>query len=233
VPASPSALAAHEAARLPRHAWGAQPLAARAAVIDAAACLMAVEADALVSAIAAASARPATEVWSGEIVPAIDALRWLARDGAKALRPRALSRAHLQWYFRAARHQLSFEPHGVVGVVTPSNSPLFLSVPQIAAALLAGNVVVWKPAPRGGVVAARVAALFQRAGLPPGALRIVEGGAEAARDLVAGGVDKLHFTGGAPPVSSSTACRRERGGPRCSSCRAATSRWFSTTRTRT
>jgi acyl-CoA reductase-like NAD-dependent aldehyde dehydrogenase len=183
-------------ARSPRHSWAAQPLAARAAVIDAAASLMAVEAEALASALAATSRRPAAEIWSSEIVPTIDALRWLARDGAKALRPKALSRAHLQWYFRAARHQLSFEPHGIVGIVTPSNSPLFLAVPQIAAALLAGNGVVWKPAPAGAAVAARVASLFHRAGLPREVLRIVHGGAEAARDVVVAGVDKLHFTGG-------------------------------------
>ncbi len=189
-------VAARDGARSARQVWVAQPLAERAAVIEATVSLMAGEADVLAATIAEACHRTAVEVWSGEIVPTLDALRWLARDGVEALRPTKLSRAPLQWYVRAARHEVIFEPHGVVGIVTPSNSLMFLAVPQVAAALVAGNGVVWKPAPAGAAVAAHVASIFRRAGLPPGALQIVHGGAEAARDLVIAGVDKLHFTGG-------------------------------------
>lgn len=189
-------VAARDGARSARQVWVAQPLAERAAVIEATVSLMAGEADVLAATIAEACHRTAVEVWSGEIVPTLDALRWLARDGVEALRPTKLSRAPLQWYVRAARHEVIFEPHGVIGIVTPSNSLMFLAVPQVAAALVAGNGVVWKPAPAGAAVAAHVASIFRRAGLPPGALQIVHGGAEAARDLVIAGVDKLHFTGG-------------------------------------
>lgn len=187
--------AACDAARSASQAWAAQPLAERAAAVEAAATLMAGDADALAS-MAAVGRRPEAEVWSGEIVPTLDALRWLARDGVRALGPRRLSPARLQWYFRAARHELVLEPHGVVGIVTPSNSLLFLAVPQIAAALVAGNAVVWKPAPAGTAVAERVASIFRRTGLPTGVLQLVPGGAEAARGIVLAGVDKLHFTGG-------------------------------------
>ena len=84
----------------------------------------------------------------------------------------------------------------MIGVVTPSNSPLFLTLPQVAAGLLAGNGVVWKPAPAGSTAAFHAAALCYRARLPPALLQIVPGDAEAARDLVQAGVDKLFFTGG-------------------------------------
>ncbi len=142
-----------------------------------------------------AGGRPALEAWSAEIVPGIDALRWLARRGARALAPRPLPRSRLQWYFRATRHEQSWEPYGLVGVVTPGSSLLFLGVTQVAAALVAGNAVVWKPAPRGTAVAQAAAALFGRGGLPADVLRILPGGAEAARALVDAGVDKLAFTG--------------------------------------
>ena len=177
-------------------AWAARSLGERVAVLDAAVSLMAGEADTLATAIRVVSRRPASEVWSGDIVPTLDALRWLAHDGVKVLCPAKLSRARMQWYFRAARHELTFDPHGVIGIVTPSNSLLFLAVPQIAAALVAGNTVVWKPAPAGADVATHVASIFRRAGLPEDALVILHGGAEAARHLVIAGVDKLHFTGG-------------------------------------
>jgi acyl-CoA reductase-like NAD-dependent aldehyde dehydrogenase len=184
------------AARLAQRTWAGRSLRERAALLEDAAALLATEGDALAGEIVAATSRPPGEIWSAEIVPTVDALRWLARHADVALRRRRLSRSRLQWYFHSARHEMGLEPYGVIGIVTPSNSLLFLAVPQIAAALVAGNSVVWKPAPAGGAVSVRVAALFRRAGLPSGALQLVHGGAGAARELVVAGVDKLHFTGG-------------------------------------
>jgi acyl-CoA reductase-like NAD-dependent aldehyde dehydrogenase len=184
------------AARASRSAWAATPVTARAGVIGRSATLLAAEADALAAEFHLADGRAEAEVWCAEIVPTLDALRWLARDGGQALEPRRLGRARLQWYFLATRHELHWDPRGVVGIVTPANSLLFLAVPQVAAALLAGNAVLWKPAPAGAGVARRVASIFARAGLPPGALQIVPGGAEVAREIVHAGVDLLHFTGG-------------------------------------
>ena len=191
VDAMPTAVAATGAR------WAATPLLARAHVLERAATLLATEAEAIAAELCAASGRAEDEVWGAEIVPTLDALRWLARDGTHALRPRRLGRAPLQWYFRATRHELSWEPRGLVAVITPANSLLFLAVPQVAAALLAGNAVRWKPAPAGTIVARRIASILTRAGLPSGPLDVVEGGADTARDIVRRGVDLLHFTGSA------------------------------------
>jgi aldehyde dehydrogenase (NAD+) len=177
--------------------WAATPLAARVHVIQRAAALLAADADAIAVELRAATGRSEAELWGAEIVPTLDALSWLARDAARALRPRRLGRAPLQWYFRSTRHELSWEPRGVVAVITPGNSLVFLAVPQVAAALIAGNAVRWKPAPAGTAMARRIASILARAGLPAGALEIVEGGAGAARAIVRAGVDLLHFTGGA------------------------------------
>ncbi len=69
--------------------------------------------------------------------------------------------------------------HGVVGVISPFNFPLILSVRAIAAALATGNSVLHKPDPRtpitGGVIIARI---FEEAGLPADLLHIIPGGAE-------------------------------------------------------
>jgi acyl-CoA reductase-like NAD-dependent aldehyde dehydrogenase len=193
--------------------WAATPLDARAHVLSRAATCLATDAEPLAARLRAAGGRPEDEVWSAEIVPTLEALRWLARDGARALRPRRLGRARLQWYLRSTRHELHWEPRGVVGVITPSNSPLFLAVPQVAAALLAGNTVRWKPAPSAGVVARRVAARFADAGLPGGALEVVEGDAEAARAIVREGVGLLHFTGSAEAGRELARLHATHGGP--------------------
>jgi benzaldehyde dehydrogenase (NAD) len=88
-------------------------------------------------------------------------------------------------------------PVGVVGVITPFNSPLLLAARAVGPALACGNAVLLKPDPRtpvsGGVVFAR---LFEQAGLPSGLLHVLPGGIPTGEALVADpGVDMVSFTG--------------------------------------
>jgi benzaldehyde dehydrogenase (NAD) len=88
-------------------------------------------------------------------------------------------------------------PAGVVGVIAPFNFPLILSIRSVAPALALGNAVVLKPDPRtavcGGVALVRV---FEEAGLPPGVLSLVVGGADAGEALVTAPATRVvSFTG--------------------------------------
>ncbi len=88
-------------------------------------------------------------------------------------------------------------PHGVVGVISPFNVPLVLSIRAVAPALAAGNAVVLKPDPRtpvtGGFLLARA---FEEAGLPAGALQVLPGGADAGEALCTDPhVRMISFTG--------------------------------------
>lgn len=89
------------------------------------------------------------------------------------------------------------EPVGVIGIITPWNSPLILSVMKIAPALAAGNVLIHKPASWTPLSAFRFAELAAEAGLPPGVLNVVAGpGSAVGRSMVQHpGVDKISFTG--------------------------------------
>ncbi|WP_332851706.1 benzaldehyde dehydrogenase [Duganella sp. S19_KUP01_CR8] len=75
-------------------------------------------------------------------------------------------------------------PHGVVGVISPFNFPLILSIRSIAPALATGNAVVHKPDLQtpvsGGVLIARI---FEEAGLPKGVLHVLPGAAEAGQTM--------------------------------------------------
>jgi acyl-CoA reductase-like NAD-dependent aldehyde dehydrogenase len=200
-------------ARAAQPAWAALPLVERARAVEAAARELASEGPRFAWLLSEASGQSAAALWSAEVLPTLDALRWLAREGRRQLMPRPLPRSWLQWYVRSTRHTLAWDPFGVMGVITPGNAPLFLSVPQVAAALLAGNGVLWKPAPLGDAVAAISAEAFHRAGFPPGLLQLLEGGAEAARAVVEAGVDKLFFTGGSAAGLSLYRLQAERGRP--------------------
>lgn len=91
-------------------------------------------------------------------------------------------------------------PLGVVGVISPFNFPLYLSMRAVAPALAVGNSVVLKPDPRtavcGGLIIAR---LFELAGVPKGVLHVLPGGGDAGAALVAApDVAMIQFTGSTP-----------------------------------
>jgi benzaldehyde dehydrogenase (NAD) len=88
-------------------------------------------------------------------------------------------------------------PHGVVGIISPFNFPLILSIRAVAPALAAGNTVVLKPDLRtpvtGGYLIARV---FEEAGLPTGCLQVLPGGAEAGEAICTDpNIAMVSFTG--------------------------------------
>ncbi len=88
-------------------------------------------------------------------------------------------------------------PLGVVGVITPWNSPLILGARAVLPALAAGNAVVLKPDVQtpvsGGFL---IAELLREAGLPDGLLQVVPGGAETGEALVRDpNIQMISFTG--------------------------------------
>ena len=88
-------------------------------------------------------------------------------------------------------------PHGIVGVISPFNFPMILTIRSVAPALAAGNAVVVKPDSRtpvtGGLMIARI---FAEAGLPKDLLQVLPGDAEAGEALVIDPlVPMIAFTG--------------------------------------
>jgi benzaldehyde dehydrogenase (NAD) len=88
-------------------------------------------------------------------------------------------------------------PVGVVGAITPWNSPSVLGMRVVAPALALGNAVVLKPDPQTPVCGgAMFAAVFKEAGLPEGLLQVVIGDADAGEALVTDPhVNMVSFTG--------------------------------------
>ncbi len=85
------------------------------------------------------------------------------------------------------RNLVTREPTGVVGVISPWNFPLYLSMRAVAPAIALGNSVVLKPSTHtsvtGGLALAR---LFDEAGLPDGVLNVVTGKGSEIGSEVAG-----------------------------------------------
>ena len=88
-------------------------------------------------------------------------------------------------------------PVGVIGTITPWNSPSVLGMRVVAPALALGNAVVLKPDPQTPIIGgAMFEAVFREAGLPDGVLQVVVGGADVGEALVTDpNVAMVSFTG--------------------------------------
>ena len=88
------------------------------------------------------------------------------------------------------------EPLGVVGVITPWNSPTFIAIMSLAPALAAGNTIVLKPSEITSASAVELARLAELAGIPAGVINVVCGFRETGEALVDHAlVAKVSFTG--------------------------------------
>jgi RHH-type proline utilization regulon transcriptional repressor/proline dehydrogenase/delta 1-pyrroline-5-carboxylate dehydrogenase len=78
-----------------------------------------------------------------------------------------------------------YVPRGVAVVIAPWNFPIAILCGMSAAALVAGNSVIMKPAEQSSVCAARLARIFHEAGIPPAAVQFLPGtGEEVGAHLV-------------------------------------------------
>lgn len=170
--------------------WAATPLVERIAIVEAFAAAVKADPEPLARRIALEMGKA---LWDarGEVQSVIGkaALSIAAqqeRAGEKAV-PAAFGET-----------RLGHRPHGVLAVLGPFNFPAHLPNGHIMPALLAGNTVVFKPSEFAPGVGAMMAALWERAGLPPGVFNLVQGGGEAGRALVqAPGIAGVLFTGSA------------------------------------
>jgi succinate-semialdehyde dehydrogenase/glutarate-semialdehyde dehydrogenase len=127
----------------------------------------------------------------GEIAYGASFLEWFAEEGRRVygelIPPHQTDRRLL----------VMKQPVGVCALITPWNFPMAMIARKAAAALAAGCTLVVKPAEDTPLSALALAALGERAGLPPGVLNLVTGapeaiGAELTRNPT---VRKLSFTG--------------------------------------
>jgi len=149
--------------------------------------------DELAEALGREQGRPRAEIAALELLAAIDALKWVAEDGAEVLSSRRVGVNRSLTI--AKRASIAFEPYGVVAVIGAGSAPFAQPLGQIAGALLAGNGVVFKPAGRACLTGERIARVLARAGLPEGLVRVVHGGADVGVALAQAPVSKVLFTG--------------------------------------
>jgi len=109
---------------------------------------------------------------------------------------------------------LSLHGRGVFACISPWNFPLSIFIGQVAAALVAGNAVLAKPAEQTPLIAAAVVALAFEAGVPSDVLALLPGDGDTGALLTAhAGLAGVAFTGGTETARAINRALAARGGP--------------------
>ncbi|HMV46263.1 MAG TPA: succinic semialdehyde dehydrogenase [Blastocatellia bacterium] len=185
--------AAVQKAREAFRVWSALDLKQRAEVLLSARDLFLQHREELIELICRENGKPRLEALV-EITYVCDVITFYAKQGRRFLKPQRVS-PHL---LRNKKVTTIYNPRGVVGMITPWNFPLILTIGEAIPALMAGNAVVIKPSEWTPLIAERGAALlqqaFQAAGLPPQILQTVNGYGDTGGALV-DEADMIAFTG--------------------------------------
>ena len=177
--------------RIAAAAWAKESVSARLRVVRRARHAMARHATALAATV---TSRPVRDTLVCEVLPLLDAMRFLERRARGLLATQRVRGGRPLW-LRGISAEIHREPLGVVLILGPGNYPLFLPCVQAMQALVAGNAVCLKPAPGGEAAAAAVAQWLWQAGLPEHLLQLLD--ASAGPAAVDRGFDRIVLTGSA------------------------------------
>lgn len=179
--------------------WAARPLVERLQVVRAARHSMAAHCELLAESVSPELPRSRADTLVTEVLPLLEAMRFLERKAQTLLAARKLGRPGRPLWLAGVQAEVQRVPLGHVLVVGPANFPLFLPGTQVLQALVAGNAVTWKPGRGGRRVALLIAQTLRGAGLPRGVLQVTgEEIDDAHRALTQEPApDKVVFTGSA------------------------------------
>jgi 1-pyrroline-5-carboxylate dehydrogenase len=114
----------------------------------------------------------------GDTAEAIDFCEYYAREMLRLGRPQPLTPA------AGTESELLYQPIGVGLVVSPWNFPCAIATGMVVGPVVAGNPVVFKPSSLTPVVGAKIMAVLEEAGLPPGVVAFLPGPGEEVGDFL-------------------------------------------------
>jgi acyl-CoA reductase-like NAD-dependent aldehyde dehydrogenase/uncharacterized protein YceH (UPF0502 family) len=178
-------------ARDARAQWNARGYDERARIMRAYRDLLAAEADDCAHVTTSEVGKPIRQA-RNEVRAVLDRIDWFVDNVGGLLAPRVVTADG------GLGERVTLEPVGVVAHVSAWNYPYFVGLNTIVPALLAGNVVLYKPSEHATLTGLRLVDLMHRAGVPVDVMQTVVGGGAAGAALVAADIDMVCFTGSYP-----------------------------------
>ena len=124
-----------------------------------------------------------------EINSARARIKWLTDNAEKYLQDEIMASAS------AMEEKISYEPLGIVCNISAWNYPYLVGVNVFAAALLAGNAVVYKPSEHSTLTGLQVEKLLKEAGVPDDVFHVAIGASDVGGLLLELPFDGYFFTG--------------------------------------
>jgi acyl-CoA reductase-like NAD-dependent aldehyde dehydrogenase len=191
--ASPAdVVAAVARARAAQQLWQTTSFTERARILYRLRDLLLDEGDKLGDVLTAESGRPRAEVYGNELFYLCDAIGTWAKKAESYLSPQTI-KPHFA-LVKAKKVTTVYTPRGVIGIISPWNFPLTMTLGEAIPALMAGNAVIIKPSELTPLSAQFGAEIALRAGLPENLLQVVIGRGETGEALI-DQADMIAFTG--------------------------------------
>ena len=189
---------AMQAARAALPAWRALSAVERAAYLHKTAAILERDKE-KIGTILAKEVAKGVKAAIGEVVRTADLIRYAAEEGLR-ITGQAMEGGGFE---AASKNKLAVvrrEPIGVVLAIAPFNYPVNLSGSKIAPALIAGNVVMFKPPTQGSISGLLLAKAFEEAGIPAGVFNTITGRGSEIGDYIIEHkeVNFINFTGSTP-----------------------------------
>ena len=189
---------AMQAARAALPAWRALSAVERAAYLHKTAAILERDKE-KIGTILAKEVAKGIKAAIGEVVRTADLIRYAAEEGLR-ITGQAMEGGGFE---AASKNKLAVvrrEPVGVVLAIAPFNYPVNLSGSKIAPALIAGNVVMFKPPTQGSISGLLLAKAFEEAGIPAGVFNTITGRGSEIGDYIIEHkeVNFINFTGSTP-----------------------------------
>ncbi|MEY4410038.1 MAG: hypothetical protein RLZ99_511 [Actinomycetota bacterium] len=183
---------AFQLARKAQPVW-AESVKHRAVVAKKLAALLAKKQDAVMDLLQAETGKSRSHAFE-EVAGALGAISYYAKISPNLMRRKKVKAAvpfMLSAFVEPA-------PVGVVGVITPWNYPLALTMMDVVPALMAGNAVVQKADNQTAKTVQLARELAVEAGVPQGIWQVVQGDAAEVGNAVTDNADYVAFTGSTP-----------------------------------
>lgn len=189
---------AMQAARAALPAWRALSAIERAAYLHKTAAILERDKE-KIGTILAKEVAKGIKAAIGEVVRTADLIRYAAEEGLR-ITGQAMEGGGFE---AASKNKLAVvrrEPVGIVLAIAPFNYPVNLSASKIAPALIAGNVVMFKPPTQGSISGLLLAKAFEEAGIPAGVFNTITGRGSEIGDYIIEHkeVNFINFTGSTP-----------------------------------
>lgn len=189
---------AMQAARAALPAWRALSAVERAAYLHKTAAILERDKEEIGTILAKEVAK-GIKAAIGEVVRTAELIRYAAEEGLR-ITGQAMEGGGFE---AASKNKLAVvrrEPVGVVLAIAPFNYPVNLSGSKIAPALIAGNVVMFKPPTQGSISGLLLAKAFEEVGIPAGVFNTITGRGSEIGDYIIEHkeVNFINFTGSTP-----------------------------------